>query len=152
MSSKPNFFSWSFSWRAILRALAMILIVLPIIAEDGAGGGDGGIINLPGVRDKNTKGLVGWRLRVAREDFHPGIVLHLPEELRSSVVIMQAGEDMVPLLVTDGYIVLSGESLDALRAAQVFTLTIEVRNLRNEVLSMTLALDDKGFGYTLTVW
>lgn len=148
MSDAPRFFSWA----AVVRILAVLVFLLPMPAEDEMGGGDGGIINLPGTRDRNGNNLTGYRMRVTRDEMGSGIMLRMPQELRNSIALLRQGSAVVTTFVTDGFLVLTGESLNLLETSGVSRIDVVVQNDREESLSMTIELHAAGPGFTLTVW
>ena len=146
MSPVPRLFSWAI----LARFLVLLLFVLPTPADESSGGGDGGIINLPGGRDRN--GFQGYRMRVVREDLRNGVVLRMPADMHNAMAILSHAGATVPFLIDDGYLTLSGQTLVSLRASRVTTFKIDIFGQSEQSISMTVDLDANSWAFTITVW
>lgn len=140
-----------FTWllRCAKAAIVLCLVLLPVTADGG--GGDGGVINLPGSRNNNQS--QSWRLKIERADHSAGLVLRLHEEMRDGAIATiqhASGQVMVPII--GEYFVIEGETLGNLKAASVTDLTISIVDTRLRVVTITVFLDPESQAMTVIVW
>lgn len=146
MSSAPR----TFSWLTFVRFLVLLLFVLPTPADESSGGGEGGIINLPGSRDRN--GLGGPLMRVTREDMRVGAILHMPIGMNTGIAFVSHQAGSVQFAIVDGYLTLSGTMLTALRDQRVTTFHIDIFDGRDTIFGIDFELQTDNYGFIVTVW
>jgi hypothetical protein len=138
---------WCAGW---FRILVLFLLALPGLADGSDGGGDGGVINLPNARSNSGRSV--WRMRVVRDDYRPNVVMRMPPEMTNAFAFFHFEEEVVPMPIVEGYLVLDEESLTRLRDARVYSFDITVINAQNEQLLISVELEPNTYRITITVW
>ena len=134
-----------------LRVLVLFLLSLPVLADGSDGGGDGGVINLPNARNNSNRSS-SYRMRVALDDYRPGVVLRMPNEMREGIAFFLYEQRVTPVPFADGQLVLDAETLTQLRTAEVYEFDITLTNSEQLQLLLTVELEADSHKVTVTVW
>lgn len=118
-------------WKALPQLLLVLAFVLAPVFGEGGTTGDNGIVNLPScARGAGKGGPPPHALARMRMNVGPvcaGLTFRLPSGMDQAVASLGVvGQPGVPILVTDGLIVLTGAQLDELRQGGAESLLLDI--------------------------
>lgn len=135
---------------ALIAALLLIGLPLP---GDESGGGEGGIVILPGGRNQNNiSNQGGPRLQLRRELTAQDLVMRLPDDMEHAVGMLSvdgAGAEL--LCIDEGLCVVPAGALEQMHGLNAKILQIQFVAPNLSTLTVELLFDGDGDGYTLRV-
>ena len=137
--------------RALVSVAVLLLLLIPVVADEGEGGGDGGIVNLPGCRN-GSRHEGTYRLKVERKDVLNGIVLQLPAEVRNWLVVASINGNITFVPTLERLIVLDGGMLFAIKQAGSPRFDLTAFDMHYGTIEMTIEFSKDTNAFTFIVW